>query len=400
MRPDLIATISTFLTASGRGAFVAPIANKLQWPTRTDAQGQAFYDNRDTLLPYVDSYGVGAESPFTERFLDLLGFLGTPYLHLATPDDHAVWLIRFNTRFGMRIVHPKLIDKGIPPQEVVRYFAEIEQTGVVGMPGFADFLVAHGADAFLRMYAIYAKWTAAGRPTGELYVFLNLLFVNNVDMALLTPATFLDTRRLMVLYPSNRRFSGFASWGTGDSDAGADDVVSYAANIENHFRKHVLNAGAKALDDVAECPRWWVTLGIALRVDQLAAVPASPEKTSALGLFNPDGTLPPANISPFLGFMHAELLNVHGTLLRWFESGFRVKYKDATLAYSVSMTDVAVFMERGRLFLSGRKNSGGIDFYIVGRLDNDVLTISSCYVATDIMAKINARDVLWRFPDP
>jgi hypothetical protein len=274
---------------------------------------------------------------------------------------------------------------------VVALFAEIENTGVSVQPAFLQYIAANGAGAFLKLVDTLDRWTGDGRASGDLYLLINLLFVNIVPLGRLLATTCLDTRRLAALYPPGKKFPGYSSWGAGD---GGD----IASNVENHFKKHVLNARPVVLDDLTECPIWWTKLAIVLRVEQMKDVPVTPSKALALALFEPSGLLPAARVSAFLGHMRDELLRNASPLMAWFVANYKVKYKDATLAFSTRMLNTAVFLE-GKLFLSGRFNEGGAAFYIVGRLDDNVLTISSCYVATDINAKLAAREVLWSFPN-
>ena len=383
MRADLLDGICNYLTGVVGAPTVAVIRPRIA--NRPDPIGEAFNDHRATMVGWIP---VNPE--FTNRFTDLINFIGTPYTGLDTPADRAGWLVRFNALFHSTAVHARHVLMGVAPQDVIDLMIALENANVPAQPGFLAYTAAHGANSFARLRETYGAWAADGRARGDLHLLIELLRNNLVPLDKLTATTCLDIRKLAATHPAGGPFRGFGSWGSGNHGG-------IAANVENHFKKHVLNALDASLADLTECPIWWRLLNIQLAVAQMAAVPASASKFQALALFGGGGVLPFGDVQAFLGHMRTELMRPGSPLTTWLVDNFKVKYKDATLGMSVRMQHAAVFFEIGSIFASGTHNANGGDFYIVGRLDDGVLTISSCYVATDINAKLAAREVLWTF---
>jgi hypothetical protein len=118
-----------------------------------------------------------------------------------------------------------------------------------------------------------------------------------------------------------------------------------------------------------------------------------PKKLQALSCFNSAKLLPADKIEEFLTCMNEELKQPGSRLMHWFVSKYSILYRDKALAMATSPTSVAVFMERGAVYVSGACNN----FYVIGRIDEGVLTISSFYVAKDMGEKLTNRSVLWTF---
>ncbi len=384
MRIDLLDVICAFLRDTHHVDANVVVTVRARIAKQPDPVGEAFNAQRATLIAWVP-----ATDTFLSGFTELIGFIGTTYVGLATPGDRVDWLLRFNALFHSSVVHAKSVRRGVAPQVVIDTVAMLENTGVAAQPGFLAYTAAHGADSFNMLWLTYEKWRADGRVEGDLYLLIELLRRHLAPLDTLTPATCLDIRKLSATNPPGGPFRGFGSWGKGNHG-------SIAANVENHFRKHVLNAFGESLKDPSECAVWWSKLDIRVPIAAMDNVPDTPLKRLAVGLFR-DGFLQQTRNPLFLRHMRDEMLRDGSALTQWLSAHYKAKYKDDTLGMSVRMLHGAVFFENGAVYVSGTVEHEFSPYYIVGRVDEGVVTISSCYVATDIDAKLAARQVLWLF---
>jgi hypothetical protein len=221
-----------------------------------------------------------------------------------------------------------------------------------------------------------------------MYLLIATLHRHHLNLLNLTQDTCADFQQLIRVHPPNSKFRGFGRWGRGDA---ADKSI--ATNIVNHFKKHALNAGLKPLDWPKECVQWWDVLRIEITLETMDLVSNGPKKLQALSCFNSAKLLPADKIEEFLTCMNEELKQPGSRLMHWFVSKYSILYRDKALAMATSPTSVAVFMERGAVYVSGACNN----FYVIGRIDEGVLTISSFYVAKDMGEKLTNRSVLWTF---
>ena len=355
---------------------------------KSTRQGTAFWQHRAEFVLLLQGFDQAVRR---SRFFDLINFLGTqlpgqgPDLEMA----RANWLLRFNRVFRCKWVNIKSYCRGTDnPSLVVQLLTEIVDARVHEEPAFNVYRQKFKDVTFFNLYDMREKWVAQGRPVGGLYLLISTLHRQQPKLLTsLSAGTCIDLQQLIHVHPPRCKFKGFGRWGCGDAE---DKRV--ATNIRNHFKKHVLNAGKKSLEWLDECSVWWGLLDIKLDRSRLDRVPDGPKKEGALRCFDGQPVLPAAGIDEFLVQMNEELKRQNSPLLEWLLGTYAIRYRDRTLAMATRLSKAAVFLERGAVYVSGACDQ----FYVVGRIDDNVLTISSCYVVRDIQAKLLSRGP----PDP
>lgn len=203
------------------------------------------------------------------------------------------------------------------------------------------------------------------------------------------------------LFPVHGGFTGFSMWGTGDAlpedenEAkliARDDEATRQKNLRGHFMKHVLAIGKPGAEVVTEeSAWWWQKLGISIQRSDLIKTPAG-RLDEIRHMFAPSGVLMPGYVASFLELpCLVENASLVGRLVQRYENTYGI----LALTESRTMSKVAVFVANGKVMISG---VGDDDLYIVGRVEaNGIVGISSCYMANDIVAKLNGRNtvLLW-----
>ncbi len=198
----------------------------------------------------------------------------------------------------------------------------------------------------------------------------------------ITPVTFGDLRTLFALHAPNSRFGGFAAWGPGDHH-------TPPRNLRWHFLKHVLGIVEEGAEpnDPAEQVEWWEVLRIQLTWAQVQQhgsghPPLAPYQNLFYG---PNNSLTHANVANFLGNVE---LGDHPRLVAHLCQTYEIAYHNEAIQRSQHMNETLVQSNGIKTFISGSHSRGGHDLFIIGRLDNGVLGISSCYFTSDIHQKM------------
>ncbi len=198
----------------------------------------------------------------------------------------------------------------------------------------------------------------------------------------ITPTSLRDLGTLHGAHPPNARFPGFAAWGPGDHQAPD-------RNIRWHFLKHVLGILEEDVEgeDPNEQAEWWQTLGIQLtwaQVQQHASShpPLAPQQPLFYG---PNNLLTIANVPLFLSQV---TLTDHPRLVNYLTVTYEPAYRDRAIQASRTMDEVLVQSNGNKTFVCGRKTVPAGDQFIIGRVVNGVLGLSSCYFAANIHQKM------------
>lgn len=356
---------------------------------KSNQQGNAFWTDRAEFKTLIESFGVKERKG---KLFDLINFFGTECPGLDSPIERATCLLRVNRMFDVKCINFKsMLAKEGRVAIIVEIVTEIVNTRLYLEPCFTAYKNAFTTQPIQCLQCLYdtrEAWVAEGLPTGGLYMLIATLHRYNVALKDLTKKTCIDLQQLIYVHPPTARFKGFGRWGCGDA---ADKNIG--TNVLKHFKKHVLNCDLKPLVDLTECPVWWGELGINLGREQVMLCHDSIRRQSALSCFAGQPILPTGKISECLACLREDLMAPDNPLMNWLVTNYRLKYRDKTLAMATQLQHCAVFIEASEIYVSGCFGN----FYIIGRIDEGVLTISSCYVATDMTAKLSKRTIVWTF---
>lgn len=187
-----------------------------------------------------------------------------------------------------------------------------------------------------------------------------------------------DLRSLMATSPPDTAFNGFAAWGPGDH-------ATVAANIRWHFLKHVLGITKDPAElDGAEHADWWRELQIELTWPQFQQFRGGYPDTDHLQwmFYGPNASLAVAYVTEFLS--QARLAANHPRVVGHLVSTYEPTYLQHAINMSTQLDEVLVQSNGIKTFVSGCK----ADLFVIGRLANGILGISSAYFARNIDEKM------------
>ncbi len=187
-----------------------------------------------------------------------------------------------------------------------------------------------------------------------------------------------DLRSLMAASPPDTAFAGFAAWGPGDH-------ATVASNIRWHFLKHVLGITQEPAElDGAEHADWWRRLRIELTWAQFQQFRGGYPDTDHLQwmFYGPNASLADAYVTEFLA--QARLAANHPRVIGHLVGTYEPAYRQHAITMSTQLDEVLVQSNGIKTFVSGCK----ADLFVIGRLANGVLGISSAYFARNIDEKM------------
>jgi len=229
---------------------------------------------------------------------------------------------------------------------------------------------------------------------GGVGVLVNLQALANISAAVsaaragdgqrfsgITPATLGDLRTLYGTRAPNGGFAGFNAWGPGDHG-------SAPANLRWHFLKHVcgITDNDDVVPDLDEAVMWWRRLTIQLTWAQYTQNAYGGENVNEVQAWF-------TGLNQSLSYRHVKNFLRRGTLtnnprvLAHMIATYETAYRDDAINSSRNLTEVLVQSNGVKTFISGGDDRD--DLFVIGRLDAGVLGISSCYIATDLDAKMN-----------
>lgn len=191
-------------------------------------------------------------------------------------------------------------------------------------------------------------------------------------------ATIGDLRSLIAMSPPDTAFNGFAAWGPGDH-------ATAPSNIRWHFLKHVLGITKEPEDlDGAEHADWWRELRIELTWAQFQQFRSGyPDSDHLQWMFyGPNASLAVAYVTEFLA--QARLAANHPRVMAHLVATYEPTYRQHAINMSTRLDEVLVQSNGIKTFVSGCKE----DLFVIGRLANGVLGISSAYFARNIHEKM------------
>jgi hypothetical protein len=147
-----------------------------------------------------------------------------------------------------------------------------------------------------------------------------------------------------------------------------------------------------------EAAWWWRKLKISvtrdmLNLSELESIRIA-QLTGIAQMFTADGVLMEGYYSAFLS---TSILDTHARLALMIGK-YQKQYEDLSLAASKKMRKVAVQANEDKVLVSGLSD----ELYLIGRLDADVLKLSSCYWVPDMKEKLEGRHkvLLWNLSAP
>jgi hypothetical protein len=185
-------------------------------------------------------------------------------------------------------------------------------------------------------------------------------------------------------------FGGFARWGKAN-------YGSVAESERGHFRKHVLRAPihGDADKDESEHQKWWTLLGIRLTLDAVTQALASGGTTRTLSAperswFDAAKVLKPANV---IDFVKSDILQKAPALIDELAASHMAAFTKAGRDAAASAPLVFAFTSREFAMVACFTTT----MFVVGRMDDGVLAMSSCYIPNDLQDKkdSSSKNLLW-----
>jgi hypothetical protein len=303
-----------------------------------------------------------------------------------TTKKRAIRLIRWHRTFGAEV---KPTDKKFQPLHVVREMIdEIYDSGQAVSNAFRAYCKTDGAAETI--FQMRKAMEDAGKGKLTTYNVIHFMYQNQFDFKKLTPENIVNLFKMALKAPPLTRFAGHTMWGSGNHDSPED-------NKKKHFYKHVLDAHpTEQLTWHDECGRWWKALGIEYTRKQARADLPFFARVSALFPADDDTPLA-ADKAPDLviqartngGWGNAALNRLH--------NGWGAAYADMALALSRDMKHMIVHTEPRKAYAVFLKGING-DFFIGGRIEDEELTISTCFIPRpDVNKKtLNEDKLIWR----
>jgi hypothetical protein len=306
------------------------------------------------------------------------------------PGVYAGYLALWNQWFHQRQL--KLNNPPIVVNEAYAMVLELYNASWDDDAGFKAYCAAV-SNPHRGIYDMRKKFAAAGLPMTSVYTTMHFLKQHNLPVDKLNDGTAKDLHYLSTLAPPLTVFGGFAAWGPGNHG-------SIDENKKGHFLKHVLDAHPlpeQALPWQGECAIWWRKLDIRL-TRQLA------EDKLPGGLFQSvkqhfpaeaTGTLPFEKVEAVIGAVKSGG-GWPAELQTRFLNDYQIKYVNAALEMSRSMTDIIVHTDEtgSKINLKGLKG----EFFIGGRMEGSALGLSTCFVPKPgiDLASLNVNRQVWK----
>ena len=219
----------------------------------------------------------------------------------------------------------------------------------------------------------------AGLPAAQVYNAMHFVQQHSLNPGHLNAVAVIDFYNLSLQVPPRTAFAGFADWGPGNHR-------TISLNKRNHFLKHVLDAYPgpdQNLPWQGECAVWWEYLNIQLtRQDARDAMTHRFFHNHVVPLFPPTGgrddVLPFLNVSALVNAVKTNG-GWYPALLNKFVATYEDAYVQAAINLSQNMTNVIVHTASANSPVLMVKGING-RFFIGGRMEGNVLGISTCLV--------------------
>jgi hypothetical protein len=185
-------------------------------------------------------------------------------------------------------------------------------------------------------------------------------------------------------------FAGFARWGKANYGSVAESELG-------HFRKHVLRAPLHGApdDDEEEHQKWWTLLGIKLDLDTVSKALAD----AGMGrkLTGPETNWFDAGkllkMSCVKDFVKSDILAKSPSLIDTLAKAYSAAFTRIGLDATKSAKVVYAFASREFAMVGCFTDT----MFVVGRMDDGVLAMSSCYIPVNVLEKkkSSSQDLLW-----
>lgn len=326
----------------------------------------------------------------------LIPFVNTSLNQGETIAERAQLIARFNTLFRKKIVNEDYDD---PFANVINFtkkmlwdvVTEIHNLGHNVAPEFTHYCqqVVNAHETVFNMREVLAL---NGIPATSIYQIIHTFRQNNLGYGDLCETNVIEVHKMMAKAPPAGGFGGLVAWGPGN-------YHTVNENKKGHFLKHVLNADpqGKDLNWNDEMRRWWVQLNIQVTLATLNQhMPGNALVLANAGRFVDNNTpLAMNEVVPLMNALHGQMSDAFKDHMY---TTYGAAYEQIALNIGLNLISPAVCSDAAhqKISISGRDNGGYQgDVFVVGRIKNGVLGISSCYFAEDINERLD-RLVLWQ----